>query len=72
MVHLGGPPLPQSKPYRHPLNYLEYVKDFNPYVNVKIFKATIKSNSEIDDAKIVHLFNLTFIDIMSNLCNNYL
>jgi hypothetical protein len=26
--------------YHRPLNYHEYVKDFDPYVNVRVFKAT--------------------------------
>jgi hypothetical protein len=42
MMDLGRPPLPQNKPYRSPLNYLEYVKDSDPDVNARVFKATIK------------------------------
>jgi hypothetical protein len=37
-----------------------------------IFKATIKANSETNDAKIVNLFSFTLRDIMSNWCNNYM
>ncbi len=45
-------------PYRRPLNYLEYVKDFDPYVHVKKFKASIQTNGETEDANIVNLFSL--------------
>ncbi len=58
MVNLGRPPLPPKTTYFRPFNYLEYVKDYNPNVHVKVFKAAIKANSELDDAKIVNLFFL--------------
>jgi hypothetical protein len=45
-------------PYRQPLNYIEYVKDFDPYAHVKVFKASIQTNGETEDAKIVNLFSL--------------
>jgi hypothetical protein len=63
MVHLSRPPLPLDKPYCPPLNYLEYVKDFDPDVHVRIFKAAIKVNSEIDDVKIVNLFNFSIMTL---------
>jgi hypothetical protein len=50
MVHTSMPPLPLNKTYRQPLNYPKYVKDFDPNVHVRVFKAAIKTNSEIDDA----------------------
>jgi hypothetical protein len=53
MVNPSLPPLPSNRPYRRPLNYLEYVKDFDPDVHVRVFKATIRANSEIYDAKIL-------------------
>ncbi len=72
MVHPGMPPLPPSRPYHRPLDYPKYVKDFDLDVHVRIFKATIRTNSETDDVKIVNMFNFTFKDIVSNWCNNYL
>ncbi len=51
---------------------MEYVKDFNLDVHVKIFKIAIRANSEIDYAKIVNVFNFTFKNIVSNWCNNYM
>jgi hypothetical protein len=60
MVNLRKPPLPPNKLNCQPLNYLEYVKDFDPNAHVTMFKATIKANSEIYDVKIVNLFSLTF------------
>jgi len=72
MVHLGRPPLPLSKPYHRPLNYLEYVKDSDPNAHVRVFKASIRANSETNDAEIVNMFNFIFKDIVFNWCNNYL
>ncbi len=72
MVHPNKPPFPPNKPYHQPLNYLKYVNDFDPSFHVRIFKVAIRANNEIDDAKIVNLFNSTFIDIVFGWCNNYL
>jgi hypothetical protein len=72
MVNLGRPPLPPSKPYHWPLNYLKNVKNSNPNAHVKVFKATIKVNSETNDAKNVNLFRFTLKDIVSNWNNNYM
>jgi hypothetical protein len=38
--------LPPNKPYRCPLNYPKYVKNYDPYAHVKVFKAIIKANGE--------------------------
>jgi hypothetical protein len=46
------------------------VKDFDPNAHVKVFKATIKINGEIEDAKIVDLFSFTLRNNVSNWCNN--
>ncbi len=59
MVNPNRPPIPPNKPYRWPLNYFEYVKDFDPNVHVKVFKVAIRTNTEIDDAKFVNLLNFT-------------
>ncbi len=72
MMNLGRPPLPPNMPYHWPFNYPKYVKDSNPNVHVKVFKATIKTNSETNNAKIVKLFNFTLKDTMFNWCNNYM
>ncbi len=72
MVHLGRPPLPISRPYCWPLKYLEYIKDSDPNAHVRVFKATIKANNEINDVEIVNLFNFTFRNIVFHYCNNYL
>jgi len=61
MVNLGKPPLRPNRPYCRPLNYLEYVKDSNPNVHVKVFKVAIRENSEIDD---VNMFNFTLKNTM--------
>jgi hypothetical protein len=72
MVNPSRPPLSPNKPYHRPFNYLEYVRNFNPNANVKVFKVAIKANNETNDAKIVNLFNFTLKDIVSNWCNNYM
>jgi hypothetical protein len=41
MMDPSKPPLPPNRPYCGPFNYLEYVKDFNLDVHVRVFKATI-------------------------------
>jgi hypothetical protein len=35
-------PLPLNKPYHQPLNYLEYVKDFDPYVHIRVLKLPLE------------------------------
>ncbi len=72
MVNLGKPPLSPNKPYCWPLNYLEYVKDSDPNAHVTVFNVAIKSNGEIEDAKMVNLFSFTFKDIVFDCCNNYM
>jgi hypothetical protein len=53
------PSLPLNMPYRQPLNYFKYVKDFDPDIHVKFFKATIRTNGETKYAKIINLFIFT-------------
>jgi len=72
MVNLGRPPLSPNEPYHWPFNYLEYVKGFDPYAHVKVFKFVIRAYSEIGDAKIVNLFIFTLNDIMFDWHNNYM
>ncbi len=55
MMDPNRPPLPPNKPYHRPLNYLEYMKNSNQDVHVRVFKATIKINGERKHAKIVNL-----------------
>ncbi len=62
MMNSGIPPLPPNMPYRQPLNYHEYVKDFDPNAHVKVFKVAIKT----DDVEIINLFNFTLRNIVSN------
>jgi hypothetical protein len=71
-MNLSKPPLPPNKPYHQPLNYLEYVKNFNLDARVRVFKAAIKANAETEDVKIVNMFSFTLKDTMSNWCNNYM
>jgi hypothetical protein len=71
-MNSSKPPLPPNRPYRRPFNYLEYVKDSNPDAHVRVFKATIRSNGETNDAKIDNLFSFTFKDVVFDWYNNYM
>ncbi len=64
MMDLGRPPLPPNIPYCWPLNYPEYVKDFDPDVHVRVFKVAIRVNGEIEDVEIVNMFSFTLKDIV--------
>jgi hypothetical protein len=66
VMNLGIPPLPPNKPYHQPFNYPEYVKDYDPNVHIKVFKAAIKTNGETNDVKIINFFCFTFKDIVYN------
>jgi hypothetical protein len=57
MVNISKPPLPPNKPYHRPHNYPKYVKHSNLDAHVRVFKAAIRANSEINDVKIVNMFN---------------
>ncbi len=71
MVNISKPPLPPNKPYHRPHNYPKYVKHSNLDAHVRVFKAAIRANSEIDDAilliylvlplEILCLINVTII-----------
>lgn len=56
------PIIPYSRPFRKPLNYPEYKKNFKLNVHVQVFKADIKANNETIDEKITNLFNFTLKD----------
>jgi len=58
MVNPSRPPLPPNRPYRQPLNYPDYVKDFDLDAYVRLFKVDIRANGETKDVKIVILFSL--------------
>ncbi len=62
MMNPSKPPLPPNKLYRWPFNYLEYVKDFDPNVQIKVLKTAIRANGETNNAKIVNLFSFTLRD----------
>ncbi len=44
----------------------EYVKKFDLDVHVKVFKATIRTNGKIEDAKNFNMFSFTLKDIVYN------
>ncbi len=45
-------------------SYLEYVKDFDLNAHVNVFKVSIRTNSETNDANIVDLFCFTLKNII--------
>jgi hypothetical protein len=64
--------VPYSRPFRRPLNYLEYKKDSNPNVHVQIFKVVIKTTDELVNEEIANLFNFTLRNNTFDWCNNYM
>ncbi len=54
--------VPYSKPFRRPLNYLEYKKNHDLDAHVQVFKIAIKANDEMVDEEITNLFNSTLRD----------
>jgi hypothetical protein len=64
MMDPNKPPLPPNRPHCGPFNYLEYVKDFDPDVHVRVFKATIRANGKTENEEIVNLFRFTLKDIV--------
>jgi hypothetical protein len=64
--------VPYFRPFRRPLNYPKCMKDFDPDVHVRIFKAIIKANDEIIDEEIASLFNFVLKDNTFDWCNNYM
>jgi hypothetical protein len=65
MMNSSIRPLPPNRPYHRPLNYPEYVKNFDPNAHVKFFKATIRTNGGIDNVEIINLFSFTLRDNLS-------
>jgi hypothetical protein len=49
-----------------PLNYPKYMKDYDPNVHVRVFKAIIKANNETIDEETTNMFNFTLRNITSN------
>jgi hypothetical protein len=47
-MDLDKPLIPPIRPHKKPFNYPKYVKFFDLNVKVRIFKATIRANGEID------------------------
>jgi uncharacterized protein YdhG (YjbR/CyaY superfamily) len=64
--------IPNSKPFRKPLNYDEYKKNSNLDVHVQVFKVAIKVNDEMVDDKIINQFNFTLKNKAFDQCNNYM
>lgn len=67
------PVIPYFRPFKRPLNYLEYKKNFDLNVHVWVIKVVIKvNNGETVDDKITNLFNFTLRNNAFNWCNNYI
>jgi hypothetical protein len=60
------------RPFKRPLNYLEYKKNYDPDVHVRVFKAAIKVNNETTNEEIKNMFNFTLKNNAFNWFNNYI
>jgi hypothetical protein len=65
-VSFVQPIVPCFIPFKRPLNYLEYKKDFDLGVHVQVFKVTIRVNGETVDEEITNMLNFTLKDNASN------
>jgi hypothetical protein len=54
------------KPFKRPINYPKYKKDYHPNAHVWVFKAAIKANGEMIDEEITNMFNFILKDNASN------
>ncbi len=52
--------------------YLDFKKDVNPYVHVRVFNFVVKANVETSKEYIINVFSNTLRDTTSNLCHNYM
>jgi hypothetical protein len=66
------PVVPYFRPYKKPLNYHKYKKDYDLDGHVRVFKVFIKVNGEMVDEEIANLFNFTLRDNAFKWCNNYM
>ncbi len=56
------PIVPYSRPFKRPLNYPDYKKNFDTNAHVQIFKVAIKANGETVNEKLINMFNFTLKD----------
>lgn len=60
------PIIPYFRPFKRPLNYLEYKQNFDLDVHVQVFKIVIKVHGEMIDEEITNMFNFTSRNNTSN------
>jgi hypothetical protein len=65
--------VPYFKPFKGPLNYPKYKKNFDCNVHVRVFKVVIKATNQIIYIEeIANMLNFTLRDNASDWCNNYM
>jgi hypothetical protein len=52
IIAIVQPIIPYSRPFKRPLNYLEYKKVSNLDAHVRVFKASVKVNDKMVDEEI--------------------
>jgi hypothetical protein len=60
------------KPNKVALKYLDFKKDVDLDVHVKVFNFAIKANAESSEEYIINAFNYTLRDMASKWCHNYM
>ncbi len=54
------------------MKYLDYKKDANPNVHVRVFNATVRANGETSKEYIINAFSYTLKKMALDLCHNYM
>ncbi len=60
------------RPNRVALKYLDFKKDVDPDVHVRMFNFVVKENVETSEKYIINVFNYMLRDITLNWCRNYM
>jgi hypothetical protein len=54
------------------LKYIDFKKDVDPDVHVRVFNSMVKANIETFEEYIINAFSYTLRDMASNWCHNYI
>jgi hypothetical protein len=54
------------------LKYLDFLKNVDLGVHVRVFNSTVKANAKASEKYIINVFNYTLKDISSNWCHIYM
>ncbi len=67
-----GVGVPMAGPYQLVLKYLDYKKDLDLDVCVRVFYETVRTNGETSMEYIINAFNYTLKEMASDWCHNYM